>query len=76
MPVLIAKFAEGRSIEEKRAFAKALTKCAVKHLKVKKEWVTVLIDEYPRCHWATGGELHLDKFGPGHGAKGTKGRRS
>jgi len=33
--------------------------------------VTVLIEEYERENWATGGELHADKFGPGFGKTGT-----
>lgn len=34
--------------------------------------VTVLFDEYDRENWATGGELHIDKFGPGPGRVSAK----
>lgn len=44
----------------------------VETLGVKAEWVTVLIDEYDRENWATGGELHIDKFGPGFGKSGSE----
>jgi 4-oxalocrotonate tautomerase len=32
----------------------------------------VLIQEYERENWATGGELHAHKFGPGFGKAGTR----
>jgi 4-oxalocrotonate tautomerase len=32
----------------------------------------VLIEEFDRENWATGGELHADKFGEGFGGKGTE----
>jgi transposase len=33
-------------------------------------WVTVLLEEYDRENWATGGQLHADKFGHGYGKAG------
>lgn len=49
----------------------ALTDALVATADVKPEWVTVLIEEFDRENWATGGELHSDKFGEGCGSKGT-----
>ena len=71
MPIISIKIAKGRSVETKRALAKALTSAAASTLEVMPEWVTVLIDEYDREDWATGGELHSDKYGAGFGKQGT-----
>jgi len=46
---------------------KAITDAVASSIDVKPEWVTVLIEEYERENWATGGDLHSDKFGPGFG---------
>jgi 4-oxalocrotonate tautomerase len=70
MPVITIRLGKGRPIEKNRALAEAVTKAAVETLEVRREWVTVLIEEYDRENWATGGELHADKFGPGYGKTG------
>lgn len=65
MPIITIKLAKGRSIERKRELVKALTEVAVRVLEVQPEWVTIVVDEYDRENWASGGELHADKFGNG-----------
>ena len=65
MPIVIVKMARGRSIEQKRILVKAITDAIVETLNVEPEWVTVLIEEFERENWATGGQLHIDKFGRG-----------
>ncbi|MGE4384980.1 MAG: 4-oxalocrotonate tautomerase family protein [Endomicrobiaceae bacterium] len=72
MPVITVKIAKGRELKTKREFVKAVTDSAVKILKVKNEWVTALIEEFDRKNWASGGELHSDKFGKGFGKKTKK----
>jgi 4-oxalocrotonate tautomerase len=72
MPVITIRIAKGRPIEKKRALAGAVTKVVAETLGVQPEWVTVLIDEYERENWATGGHLHADKFGPGYGKDGAE----
>ncbi|MFB6468732.1 4-oxalocrotonate tautomerase family protein [Cytobacillus sp. Hz8] len=72
MPVITVKLAKGRTVEQKQQFVEAITKEAVKTLNVKKEWVTVIFDEYDRENWASSGELHSIKFGEGFGKKGTE----
>lgn len=67
MPVVSVRIARGRSTEQKRSLVKAITDAVVSSIDVKPEWVTVLIEEYERENWATGGDLHSDKFGPGFG---------
>ena len=72
MPVITIQIAKGRSIEQKRDLVKSITNSVVSSLDVKPEWVSVLIEEFDRENWATGGELHSDKFGCGFGDAGTK----
>ncbi|WP_321493979.1 4-oxalocrotonate tautomerase family protein [uncultured Desulfobacter sp.] len=67
MPIVSIKIAKGRSTEQKRKLVQAITDSVVSTLDVKPEWVTVLIEEFDRDNWATGGELHIDKFGAGCG---------
>jgi 4-oxalocrotonate tautomerase len=67
MPIVLIKIAKGLSIEDKRKLVKAVSDSVVSTLGVKPEWVSVLIEEFERENWSTGGELHIDKFGPGHG---------
>ena len=61
MPVISVKLAKGRSVEQKRAFAQAVTKAAEDILSVKPEWVTELFEGLDRQNWATAGVLHADK---------------
>ena len=70
MPIVVVKMAKGRSIDQKRRLVKAITDVVVDTLDVKPEWVTVLIEELDRENWATGGQLHIDKFGKGFGKLG------
>ena len=72
MPIITIKMAKGRTSEQKQQFVEAITNEAVKTLNVKKEWVTVLFDEYERENWATEGKLHSIKFGDGFGKQGTE----
>jgi 4-oxalocrotonate tautomerase len=72
MPIVNVKIVKGRTVEQKRALAKALTDAVVTTLDLKPEWVTVIIEENERENWATGGELHIDKYGPGCGRQGTE----
>lgn len=72
MPIVNVKIAKGRPIKIKRKLVKGLTDIIVKTLDVKEEWVTVLIEEFDRKNWSTGGKLHSDKFGKGFGKKKSK----
>lgn len=71
MPVVSVRIGRGRPVETKRRLAAAVTRAVADSLDVPAEWVTVLIEEYDRDNWATGGELHSDRFGPGYGRDGT-----
>lgn len=72
MPIITVKLAKGRSMEQKQQFVEAITNEAAKTLNVKKEWITVIFDEYERENWASEGQLHSIKFGDGFGNEGTK----
>lgn len=71
MPIVTIKLAKGRTVEQKRDLAKAVTDAVVSSIDVKPEWVTVLIEELERENWASGGQLHSDKFGNGFGKQGS-----
>lgn len=71
MPIVTIRIAKGRPIEKKRALVQAVTSAVAEHLDVRPDWVTVLIEEYDRENWASGGELHADKFGSGYGRTGS-----
>lgn len=72
MPVINIKIAKDRSIEQKQNLVEILTKDVSEILDVKKEWITILIDEYERDNWASDGVLHSIKFGQGFGKKGVE----
>lgn len=72
MPIVSIKIAKGRTADQKRKLVKAITDSVVSALDVRREWVTVLIEELDRENWATGGELHIDTFGAGCGKETNK----
>lgn len=71
MPVISVKIARGRSMDTKQELVEAITDDVVRILEVDPDWVTVLIDEYDRENWASAGQLHAIKYGPGYGTPGT-----
>jgi 4-oxalocrotonate tautomerase len=62
MPVIHVEFLEGRSLEQKRAYVKALTECSVKHLGCMPENVTVVLSEMSFEHYGRGGKIKLDEL--------------
>lgn len=69
MPIVTIKIAKGRPIATKRNLVKSVAEAVSSVLEIKPELVTVLIDEFERDNWSTGGELHSDKYGGGYGHK-------
>ena len=67
MPIVTIKIAKGRSLEIKRKLVESVTEAISTSLEMDSSYVTVLIEELERENWATGGELHVDKYGKGHG---------
>lgn len=57
MPTINVQIFEGRSIEQKRAFVKAVTEVACSTLVCSAESVDIIIQEVKRENWATAGKL-------------------
>ena len=62
MPILRVSLWSGRTKEQKTELSKALTDTMVKVAKVPAEAVTVILEEWPKENWATGGKLHSELF--------------
>ncbi len=62
MPIIRVEMFKGRSREQKREIARALTDALVKVTGANKDAVWVLIDDVEKEDWAFGGELGVDKF--------------
>jgi 4-oxalocrotonate tautomerase len=60
MPTIRVEMFEGRTVEQKRAFAKALTEAAVRTIGSSPESVDVLFFDIQKQDWATGGKLWSD----------------
>jgi 4-oxalocrotonate tautomerase len=60
MPVVNIKIVKGRTVEQKRNLARAVTDAVVRTIDVKPDAVWVLIEEYEKENWAAGGELFSD----------------
>ena len=62
MPVIHVSIFEGRSIDVKRAYIKALTDCSVEVLRCKPENVTIVLSEMPFEHYGRAGKMKLDEL--------------
>ena len=60
MPYVIVEMFEGRTVEQKRAAAKAITDAIVEHLKTSAEATHVLFHELKRENAAQAGKLACD----------------
>ncbi len=61
MAVVIVMLWEGRTVEQKRDLARAITDAVEEHAGITRESLQVVIQDYPREDWATGGVLAIDK---------------
>jgi 4-oxalocrotonate tautomerase len=61
MPTLRVELFAGRTVEQKRALAAALTEATVKTLGGSPDAVDILFYDIQRQDWATGGTLWSDK---------------
>jgi len=61
MPVVQVTVWSGISEEAKKKVAEGMTK-VLTELGIPKEAVTVIYYEIPKANWATGGDLHSEKF--------------
>ena len=60
MPTLNVQLFAGRSVEQKRALAAALTEACVKTLGSSPDSVDIIFSDVERHDWATGGKLWSD----------------
>jgi 4-oxalocrotonate tautomerase len=61
MPIVIVKMLEGRTVEQKRGLAIAITEAVVTHTGAPAEHIDVIIEDHPRSNWAKAGKLYSDK---------------
>ena len=61
MPTIRVEFFEGRTDDQKRAYAKALTDTTVDVLGCSPAAVDVIFYDIKKTDWATGGVLHSDQ---------------
>jgi len=60
MPFVNVKLWEGRSVEQKRRLARAITDAMVEHAAANPEHLHVAIEDYPLDSWARAGVLGVD----------------
>jgi 4-oxalocrotonate tautomerase len=63
MPLIRVELFEGRTVEQKRALAAALTEATMKTLGSPADAVDVMFFDVPRHNWASAGVLSSDKAG-------------
>ena len=61
MPTIRVELFAGRSVEQKRALAQALTEATVRTLGGAADSVDIVFCDVERHDWATGGQLWSDK---------------
>lgn len=61
MPIIRVELLSGRTVDQKRDFARAITDCASKILECSPEAVAVVFDDVVSHNWANGGVLVSDK---------------
>ena len=64
MPTLHVELFAGRTVEQKRALAQALTEATVKTLGGSPDGVDIVFFDIERHDWSTGGQLWSDKLPP------------
>jgi len=61
MPFIDVKMLEGRTDNQKRKLVETITEAMVEICGAPRDGTTVVIEEYPRNHWAKGGVLISDR---------------
>jgi 4-oxalocrotonate tautomerase len=62
MPIITIQMAKGRTEDQKQKLTAKLTTLIAKELEVKRNWITIIFQEYDRNQWATDGVLHSIKY--------------
>lgn len=61
MPIIRVEMHEGRTVEQKRALALALTEAIVEHAGASRDGVRVVFTDHAKSDWAIAGELVSDR---------------
>ena len=61
MPIIRIDFLEGRTTEQKKKLAEAITSDATRILGVKKESVIIMFNDLPKANLSKGGILALEQ---------------
>ena len=61
MPTINVQMFEGRTLEQKREFVKAITEATCRTLGSMPESVDIIIQDVKREHWATAGVLWSER---------------
>ncbi len=61
MPIIHVNLIEGRTVEQKRKLATAMTDAVVKSLEVKPDTVRIIIHDIPKQNLAVAGTLRSDQ---------------
>ena len=61
MPIINMKLVEGRTVEQKRAMVKAVTRAVSESLGVAESAIWISIEDMKPENFAQGGELRLDR---------------
>ena len=61
MPLITVQLFEGRTVEQKRAYAKALTDATVEVLNCTPEAVDIIFRDVSKSDWASAGKLWSDE---------------
>jgi 4-oxalocrotonate tautomerase len=64
MPVIRVELFAGRTVEQKRALARALTEATVATLGARPDSIDVIFTDVEKSDWATGGRLWSDPPAP------------
>lgn len=62
MPVVQVSVWAGMSKENKKQIVEGITK-VIADIGVPREAITIIIYEVPKADWASGGQMHSEKFG-------------
>lgn len=60
MPMIRVEMFEGRTVEQKRRFAEAVTTAFVENCGGTPQSVQVIFNDVARANWATAGKLNLE----------------
>lgn len=67
MPTIRVELLEGRTDDQKKAFARAVSEAAIQQLKSEPQHVDVVFFEVPKRNWSTAGVFFSDVGTPGSG---------